>query len=140
MAGSRLIPPALSSPSDEVETSSAIFPQRPNLRMPVRQPDVGVETLVAPGFVAEAPLPVMVHPDDVLERVTLELPRRLKRALQAEVSARRDDPHRRSRASMKSVVLEALSADGFGQFIRTSDIEVQAGIFMKRQSAKLRQR
>jgi hypothetical protein len=41
---------------------------------------------------------------------------------------------------MKSVILEALAANGFGDFIRTSDLEVQAGIFMKRQSAQIRRR
>jgi hypothetical protein len=41
---------------------------------------------------------------------------------------------------MKSVILEALAAYGFGDLIRQSDIEVQAGIFMKRQSAQMRRR
>jgi hypothetical protein len=39
---------------------------------------------------------------------------------------------------MKSVILEALTAYGFSAFISKSDIEVQAGIFMKRQAAQLR--
>jgi hypothetical protein len=43
-------------------------------------------------------------------------------------------------ASMKSVILEALTAYGFSEFISSSDIEVQAGIFMKRQAAQLRRR
>ena len=37
-------------------------------------------------------------------------------------------------------ILEALTAYGFSQFINRSDIEVQAGIFMKRQAAQLRKR
>jgi hypothetical protein len=41
---------------------------------------------------------------------------------------------------MKSVILEALAAYGFGDLIRPGDIEVQAGIFMKRQSAQMRRR
>jgi hypothetical protein len=41
---------------------------------------------------------------------------------------------------MKSVILEALAANGFGEFIAKTDIEVQAGIFMKRQAAQLRRR
>jgi hypothetical protein len=41
---------------------------------------------------------------------------------------------------MKSVILEALAAYGFGDLIHPADIEVQAGIFMKRQSAQMRRR
>jgi hypothetical protein len=41
---------------------------------------------------------------------------------------------------MKSVILEALAAYGLQEQIRQSDIEVQAGIFMKRQSAQMRRR
>lgn len=41
---------------------------------------------------------------------------------------------------MKSVILEALAAQGYGHLIDRSDIEVQAGIFMKRQAAQLRRR
>ena len=41
---------------------------------------------------------------------------------------------------MKSVLLEALAAYGFSEFISQSDIEVQAGIFMKRQAAQLRRK
>ena len=97
-----------------------------------------VDTLVRPGFVMEAPqAPEPAEPTEVL---TIEVPRRLKRALLAEVTARKDDPQRRTVASMKSVVLEALTAYGFSEFIRRSDIEVQAGIFMKRQAAQLRRR
>ena len=41
---------------------------------------------------------------------------------------------------MKSVILEALSAGGYDAYIKESDIEVQAGVFMKTQSAKLKRR
>jgi len=41
---------------------------------------------------------------------------------------------------MKSIILEALKAYGFSEMIGESDIEVQAGIFMKRQAAQLRRR
>jgi hypothetical protein len=41
---------------------------------------------------------------------------------------------------MKSVILEALMAHGFGELISRADVEVQAGIFMKRQAAQLRRR
>jgi len=88
--------------------------------------------------VEEAKLPQRATPDDVMEGLTIEVPRRLKRALQADVASRRDDPDRRAVASMKSVILEALAANGFGEFIRQADIEVQAGIFMKRQAAQLK--
>ena len=57
-----------------------------------------------------------------------------------EVAARRDDPARHSVASMKSLILEALAAYGFADLIRPADIEVQSGIFMKRQSAQMRRR
>lgn len=96
--------------------------------------------MLAQGFVTEVPLPGRVEPDDVLEGITIEVPRRLKRALHSEVAARRDDPGKRGVASMKSVILEALAAYGFEDKIRQSDIEVQAGIFMKRQSAQMRRR
>ena len=97
-----------------------------------------MDSLVRPGFVSEAPqTPEPAEPTEVL---TIEVPRRLKRALLAEVTARKDDPQRRTVASMKSVILEALAAYGFSEFIRRSDVEVQAGIFMKRQAALLRRR
>jgi hypothetical protein len=96
--------------------------------------------VIAQGFVTEAPLPERMNPDDMLEGITIEVPRRLKRALYGEVAARRDDPGKRSVASMKSVILEALAAYGYGELIRQSDIEVQAGIFMKRQSAQMKRR
>jgi hypothetical protein len=99
-----------------------------------------VESLIAQGFVTEAAVPERIEPDDMLEGITIEVPRRLKRALYSEVAARRDDPRKRAVASMKSVILEALAAYGFGDLIRQSDIEVQAGIFMKRQSAQMRRR
>jgi hypothetical protein len=94
--------------------------------------------LVRPGFVTDVVLPPQAsEPTAVL---TIEVPRRLKRALQAEVNARKDDPERKTVASMKSVILEALAANGFSDLIDKCDIEVQAGIFMKRQSAQLRRR
>ena len=97
-----------------------------------------MDSLVRTGFVADAaPVPEPVEPTEVL---TIEVPRRLKRALLAEVAEPKDDPQRRVVASMKSVILEALTAYGFGQFINRSDVEVQAGIFIKRQAAQLRKR
>jgi hypothetical protein len=111
---------------------------RPDLRVSPRRAEPKVDELLRPGFVAEAvPPPEPTEPTEVL---TIEVPRRLKRALQAEVNARKDDPERRAVASMKSVILEALAASGFGDLIVRSDIEVQAGIFMKRQAAQLRRR
>lgn len=133
MASMKITPPMLQPMGEEERNLS----ERPSLRLPVRRHEMKVEALVTSGFVAEAPLLEVPKPDDVIERITLELPRRLKRALQAEVSARKDDPDRGSRGSMKSVILEALSKSGFSDFIREADIEVQAGIFMKRQSAKM---
>jgi len=97
-----------------------------------------VEQLVKPGFVTEA-LPAL-EPMQPTESLTIEVPRRLKHALLAEVNARKYDPERKSVASMKSVILEALAANGYAELIERSDIEVQAGIFMKRQSAQLRRR
>ena len=111
---------------------------RPDLRVPPRRPEPRLDTLVRPGFVTEASPPQ--EPTEPTEILTIEVPRRLKRALQAEVSARKDDPERRTVASMKSVILEALAANGFRDLIDRRDIEVQAGIFMKRQSARLRRR
>jgi hypothetical protein len=111
---------------------------RPDLRVSLRRPEPRVDELVRPGFVTD-----VVPPQEATEPtavLTIEVPRRLKRALQAEVNARKDDPERKTVASMKSVILEALAADGFSDFIDRRDIEVQAGIFMKRQSAQLRRR
>jgi len=111
---------------------------RPDLRVSIRRAEPRVDELVRPGFVTEAvPPPEPTEPTEVL---TIKVPHRLKRALQAEVSARKNDPERRSAASMKSVILEALSANGYADLIDRSDIEVQAGIFMKRQAALLRRR
>jgi hypothetical protein len=138
MAG-KLIPPQLDR-LDEANSEAHSTPVRPNLRTTVRRPEPKVDSVLTPGFVAEAPLAPSTDPDDQPEGVTIEVPRRLKRALLAEVANRRDDPARRGIASMKSVILEALAAHGFGDFIRNSDIEVQAGIFMKRQSAQMRRR
>lgn len=135
MAG-KLVPPDL-APIDEVANT---LPAKPDLRTGVKRPEPRVEALIAPGFVTEAALPEPIGPDDVIEGITFEVPRRLKRALLNEVAARRDDPAKRSVASMKSVILEALAAHGYGDLIRQSDIEVQAGIFMKRQAARMRRR
>jgi hypothetical protein len=107
-------------------------------RAPRRSEPARVDALIQPGFVVDAPPPP--EPAEPTEVLTIEVPRRLKRALQAEVVARKDDPERRTVASMKSVILGALAAHGFGEFITQSDIEVQAGIFMKRQAAQLRRR
>ena len=135
----KLVPPKLDPVDDPPGSPDGPLP-RPDLRTTARRPEPRLESLVAPGFVAEAPLPERVEPDDMPEGITFEVPRRLKRALLAEVAARRDDPATRAVASMKSVILEALAAHGFSDLIRRSDIEVQAGIFMKRQSAQMRRR
>lgn len=137
----KLVPPKL-EPIDEPAPSAAdkAVEHRPDLRTTARRPKPVVESLIAQGFVTEAALPERIEPDDLPESITIEVPRRVKRALHIEVAARRDDPDKRSVASMKSVILEALAACGFGDAIRRSDIEVQAGIFMKRQSAQLRRR
>jgi hypothetical protein len=136
----KLVPPKL-DPLDELPAAPAApDDERPDLRIAARRPKPIVESLLAQGFVTEVPLPGRVEPDDVLEGITIEVPRRLKRALHSEVAARRDDPGKRGVASMKSVILEALAAYGFEDKIRQSDIEVQAGIFMKRQSAQMRRR
>ena len=133
----KLVTPEL-GPVDEDSAETPSLAPRPDLRVPPRRSEPLVDTLVRPGFVTEAPqAPEPVEPTEVL---TIEVPRRLKRALLAEVTARKDDPQRRTVASMKSVILEALTAYGFSEFIRRSDIEVQAGIFMKRQAALLRRR
>jgi hypothetical protein len=134
----KLVTPDLGSLDDD-STATIPPPPRPDLRVPVRRIEPPkVEALVQPGFVTEAPAPPeSPEPTEVL---TIEVPRRLKRALLAEVGNRKDDPGRRTVASMKSVILEALVANGFGEFITKNDIEVQAGIFMKRQAAQLRRR
>jgi hypothetical protein len=124
-----------------LDEESVEIPQpklRPDLRAPTRRSEPRVDELVRPGFVTEAvSSPELPEPTEVL---TIEVPRRLKRALLAEVSARRGDPDRRTVASMKSVILEALAANGYADWIDRRDIEVQAGIFMKRQAAELRRR
>jgi hypothetical protein len=132
----KLVTPDLGSLDDD---SHDVIAQRPDLRIPSRHSGPPkVDALVQPGFVAEAPAPYeSTEPTEVL---TIEVPRRLKRALLAEVAARKDDPARRAVASMKSVILEALATHGFGELITQADIEVQAGIFMKRQAAQLRRR
>lgn len=133
----KLVAPEL-GPVDEDSVETPPPAPRPDLRVPPRRSEPLVDSLVRPGFVIEAPqAPEPAEPTEVL---TIEVPRRLKRALLAEVTARKDDPQRRTVASMKSVILEALTAYGFSAFIRSGDIEVQAGIFMKRQAAQLRRR
>lgn len=131
----KLVAPEL-GPVDEDPAETPPPAPRPDLRGAPRRSEPLVETLVRPGFVTEVAQPP--EPTEPTEVLTIEVPRRLKRALQAEVTARRDDPQRRTVASMKSVILEALTAYGFSEFITRSDIEVQAGIFMKRQAAQLR--
>jgi hypothetical protein len=138
MAG-KLVPPQLDR-LDEPDAEPTSTPVRPNLRTAVRRSEPKVDSVLTPGFVAEASVSPATDPDDQAEGLTIEVPRRLKRALLAEVAGRRDDPERRAVASMKSVILEALAAHGFADFIRRSDVEVQAGIFMKRQSAQLKRR
>ena len=120
------------------EDSPAPARPRPDLRGSIRRPEPKVDALIRPGFVTEALLPH--EPTEPTEVLTIEVPRRVKRALQAEVNARKDDPDRRSVASMKSVILEALAAHGYADLIKKRDIEVQAGIFMKRQAAQFRGR
>jgi hypothetical protein len=134
----KLVPPKLDPVGEPVPSAAAA--ERPDLRTTARRPKPVVDSLISQGFVTEAVLAERIEPDDILESITIEVPRRLKRALHSEVAARRDDPARRSVASMKSVILEALAAYGFGDLIRPADIEVQAGIFMKRQSAQMRRR
>ncbi len=133
----KLVTPELGSLDDELpETPQP--PARPDLRVSPRRPEPKVDSLIRPGFVTEVvPPPQSAEPSEVL---TIEVPRRLKRALQAEVGNRKDDPERRTVASMKSVILEALAAHGFGHLIDRHDIEVQAGIFMKRQAAQMRRK
>lgn len=123
-------------PLDEEPMETFQSKQRPDLRVSLRRPEPRVEELVRPGFVTDAvPLPEPTEPTEIL---TIEVPRRLKRALLAEVTARKNDPDRKMVASMKSVILEALAVSGYAGLIDQGDIEVQAGIFMKRQSALLK--
>ena len=136
---SKLVAPQLGRLDEELEEDGAPS-LKPNLRAPARRTDAIIASVVAPGFVEEARMPQRTNSDDMPEGLTIEVPRRLKRALQGEVGGRRDDPDRRSVASMKSVILEALAAYGFSEFISQADIEVQAGIFMKKQSAKMRRK
>lgn len=135
----KLVAPQLGRVDEEGEEPTPTI-SKPNLRTPARRTEASIDSVVGPGFVVEAKVRERVDPDDTTEGLTIEVPRRLKRALQAEVAGRRDDPDRRAVASMKSVILEALAAHGFGVFIRQADIEVQAGIFMKRQAAQLRRK
>jgi hypothetical protein len=134
----KLVTPDLGSLDDELPEEPRLPPPRPDLRASPRRPEPRVDSLVTPGFVTEVALPP--EPTEPTEVLTIEVPRRVKRALQAEVAARKDDPDRRTVASMKSVILEALAAHRFGHLIKQGDIEVQAGIFMKRQAAQLRRK
>jgi hypothetical protein len=134
----KLTPPDLGSLDDDAPPVAP--PPKPELRINARRSEPKIDALVRPGFVSEAAPVAPADPGDVTEVLTIEVPRRLKRALQAEVAARKDDPDRRTVASMKSVILEALTAYGFGELISRADVEVQAGIFMKRQAAQLRRR
>lgn len=133
----KLVPPDLGRLEEEV---SELGPdtQKPNLKLASRRPEPKVGALIEEGFVTQAAVPEPPDPGGVTEVLTVEIPRRVKRALLAEVAERRDDPNRRAVASMKSVILEALSAYGFEHLIKKADIEVQAGIFMKRQAANLK--
>jgi len=135
----KLIPPDLGA-LEEDQVPSSVASLRPDLRLAPRRSEAKVDLLVQEGFVTEAVLPEPTEPGDTTEVLTIEVPRRLKRALLAEVAERRDDPERRAVASMKSLILEALTTYGFGHLIKRADIEVQAGIFMKRQAAQLRRR
>jgi hypothetical protein len=135
----KIATPKLEPIDDTIPPAGAVT-TRPDLRTAARRSKPLVDSLIATGFVADAAPSERTEPDDTLEAITIEVPRRLKRALQGEVAARRDDPDRRSVGSLKSVILEALAAHGFREFIRESDIEVQSGIFMKRQSAQMRRR
>ena len=132
----KLTTPDLGSLDDD--TAEPIPAIRPDLRVNPRRSEPKLDVLIKPGFVTEAP--AGSAPAEVTDVLTVEVPRRLKRALLAEVASRKDDPARRTVASMKSVILEALMAYGFGELITKADIEVQAGIFMKRQAAQLRRR
>jgi hypothetical protein len=133
----KLATPVLGSLDDEMPHALP-DPTRPDLKSSSRRKEPRIEDLVKPGFVTEAlPLAEATEPT---ESITIEVPRRLKRALQAEVSARKDDLDRKSVASMKSVILEALASHGYADLIEARDIVVQAGIFMKRQSAQMRKK
>ena len=131
----KLTTPVLESLDDEPPAAPT---PRPDLRSNPRRQEMRVEHLVKPGFVTEALPPLELS--EPTEPLTIEVPRRLKRALQAEVNSRKDDLARRPVASMKSVILEALAAHGYADLIEKRDIEVQAGIFMKRHAAQLRKK
>ena len=135
----KLVPPKLERVDEPIAPTGTLI-EKPTLRTSARRSKPLVDSLIATGFVTEATPPERMEPDDILEGITIEVPRRLKRALQSEVANRRNDPGRRAVASMKSVILEALASYGFRELIRQSDIEVQAGIFMKRQSAQMKRR
>jgi hypothetical protein len=100
---SKLVPPKLEPVNDPTPSVDAPA-DRPELRTTTRRPKPMVESLIAQGFVTEAAVPERIEADDMLEGITIEVPRRLKRALHNEVAARRDDPRKRAVASMKSVI------------------------------------
>src|SRR4051794_21216418 len=130
----KLVAPELGSLDDDPPATPPAIP-RPDLRAAPRRPDPPkVESLVKPGFVSEVSLPP--EPTEPSEVLTIEVPRRLKRALQAEVVARKDDPDRRGTASMKGVIFEAFGAKGVWGLISQSEIEGEAGEFLKRQDAQ----
>lgn len=111
----------------------------PQIRGTPRKGRPQVAGLVSQGFVAEAPTPAKpADPDDEMDRVTLMMPRRVKMALLEEVNRRRSDPKKRSLASLKSVVLEALAKDGFDYVISAEDIQSNSGVYLKRQAAATR--
>src|SRR4051812_15333133 len=115
----KLIAPDLGSLEDEGPDTPQL-PPRPDLRASPRRPEPRVEGLVRPGFVTEAPLPP--EPTEPNEVLTIEVPRRLKRALQAEVGARKDDPDRRGNASIKSGLFEAFAPKGVRELFFQNDI------------------
>src|SRR5260370_40876968 len=92
---SKLVPPKL-EPVDDPAPSAAAPAERPDLRTAARRPKPMVGSLIAQGFVTEAEVPERFEPDDMLEGITVEVPRRLKRALHSEDAARRDDPGKRA--------------------------------------------
>src|SRR5579872_5272245 len=102
----KLVTPNLGPLDDEqTEIPAPAPPARPELRGAPRRSEPRVNSLVTPGFVTDA-VPV-VEPVEPTEVLTIEVPRRLKRALLAEVAERKNDAQRRTVASMKSVILEA---------------------------------
>ena len=81
----KLTAPDLGSLDDEAVEIPPPTP-RPELRVPPRRSEPRVDSLVQPGFVTEALQPP--EPTEPTEVLTIEVPRRLKRALLAEVAER----------------------------------------------------